>query len=217
MDVSVSTPFPVVSVTVRNLQAHQNVVIRGIDTPMIFNDNAGAVRVEDCVLTGLNGDCSQLHSNPGTPGANVTNCISIAFTRCVLEGGPAGVGGIGPVVCHWDAGVGLRAVNSTVTVYDTSLDGSAPAALFSSELFDELSPERHFEATSPLRKNQLGQLRFDGLPGDVVLLLIAPAAGQLPVPSYQGVLLIDPITAAVVLGVLSGPEGELLQNSSYPS
>ena len=201
--------FPIVSIRIRNLAADQHVVLRGIDGAVELVDNAGPVRFEDCRIKGVIGSCSEVHVTPGSPGLAVTNSTSVSLVRCEVIGGDGVTVDIGWFVCHAPGGPGLQAFDSVVVLYDTTVEGTPPILPFSSTVYDGLSPGRHFEATSPLRKNQAGQLRFAGQPGDVVLLLIAAGPGTLPVPLYQGVLLLGPISAAVVLGTLPGPDGEL--------
>ncbi len=197
--------------TVQGLQAHQRVVIRGIDGPFHLYDNAGTVRLEDCTIVGQPGDCASVFCVPPTAGVEATDSASVAITRCSLEGGAGNSNTVPPFNHCVGGGPGLKVFGSTVALYDSTVSGGAasgscpagtPTDISSGAVLQGLSPQHRFEATSPLRTAQLGSLDFEGTAGDLPILLISAGTDFLDAPQYQGVLLVGPITGVAVLGAL---------------
>ncbi len=112
-------------VTVRNIAAHQTVVLAGLSctvspfppaakTALTLENNAGSIRCEDCWFTGVgfpNGD----------PGARISLCNDVAFIRCTVKGG----GGWANYPCGGHGGRGMESSSSMVTLYDCFLSGGA--------------------------------------------------------------------------------------------
>ncbi|MFG0320165.1 MAG: hypothetical protein ACF8XB_23030 [Planctomycetota bacterium JB042] len=197
--------------TVQGLLPHHRVVIRGIDGAFHLFNNAGTVRLEDCTIVGKPGDCASVDCIPPTAGVEAITSASVAITRCTLVGGAANSNTVPPFNHCVGGGPGLKVFASTVVMYDSSVSGGSPAGscpggvpidLLSGTVLQGLAPQHRFEATSPLRTAQLGSLDFEGLPGDLPILLISAWTDLVDAPQYQGVLLVGPITGVAVLGAL---------------
>jgi hypothetical protein len=108
-------------VAVRNLGSNQSALLRGLrilpltQGPLSIEDNQGSVWIEDCSV-----DLPYLTQQP-EPGVDVSNTAHASFNRCVFIGSRAATA--------LDAGAGIRAVNSNVYVFDSTLTGGVGAAL----------------------------------------------------------------------------------------
>lgn len=119
-------------VTVRNLTATQQVVVRGIDVgpspPLsltlgcVVKDCSGAVWIEDCVILGEPGGLIFSFPTPGHAGVAVTNSTAVSLVRCVVTGGS---GHIAPPALGSNGGAGVHATSSSVTVHDSQIHGGA--------------------------------------------------------------------------------------------
>jgi len=106
-NVTVGTPF-----TVRDLAASRSVVLRGLvvfddGDALVLTDNAGPVVAEDCQFVGP-------VPGLGEPGAQITNCDAVTFTRCSVQGA-VGSNGADAIV----------STASDVTLQDCELQGGA--------------------------------------------------------------------------------------------
>jgi hypothetical protein len=134
---------------VSQVPAGQTVVLRGIhfDAHILFadfydggalraSDCAGAIRVEDCLLTAkpfvIFGGLI-----PGMNGATVVNCAAVDFVRCELIAGP-GVPAQMELSISCPAtrgGYGAEVKGSTVSFHDCTLKGGSGGASMSKPVF----------------------------------------------------------------------------------
>ncbi len=133
-------------IAVHDLSAGKTVTLRGLGGDgtaftqfgpnqggLVLSDNAGHVRVEDAEFKGGHGNNSWSLPNPLPPGhhpdgyhaAVVSNCTSVAFSRCTLTGG-TGASVDEETTDSWagHGGSGLSAFNADVSLTDCWLWGS---------------------------------------------------------------------------------------------
>jgi len=122
---------------IHNLSAGKTVLISGITANgvgnesegAIIHDNAGSVRLQDCLLTGDHGyngagpDAWLLHGS-GWDGARILNCADVALTRCTLRAGNGTTSSDEDLewLVGW-GGHGLLALSSTVNLNDCTMEG----------------------------------------------------------------------------------------------
>jgi hypothetical protein len=131
----------ILSLKVRHVPAGQCVVLRGLsltpffglDTGLVLADSAGGIWVEGCQLAGWHGDggsifnCSGVSDYPGQPALDVSQCAAVTVMRSTLSGGPGTFSNDPPKTISFnvstDGGPGLRAVSSSVALYECTLTG----------------------------------------------------------------------------------------------
>jgi hypothetical protein len=111
------------ALTVKNLAAHQVVVVSGLyvasttSSPGVtLTGNLGHVRLQGCTISGGKGS----FMNPAHAGVRVQDCLKVVLSACTLYGGSPGyLSGLSPVA----GGHGLQAIQSAVALYDCTLFG----------------------------------------------------------------------------------------------
>ncbi len=121
---------------VTNLPAGKTVLLGGLITAgqlpvhrgLYLEDNAGPVRMRDCVLQGYSVPpiwCKSEYDLPsGQDGAHVVNCDDVALIACTVRGGMGGSAEW--LLCLDQAGAGGRGMHeedSRVTLHDTTVVG----------------------------------------------------------------------------------------------
>jgi hypothetical protein len=142
-DVAVGTTdkVDVEHLVIRELLAGQQVVARnlrlfpggfGFPGGFTLTDNAGSIWIENCHGLGSQGNsvgdtvCSCYSNNPGGPGLDAANCASVTVVRSAILGGSgsdAYAFMVGPLGVATDAGPGVRAGDSSVALYESSVHG----------------------------------------------------------------------------------------------
>lgn len=96
-----ATPTVMGTARVQNLGADETVVLSGLSIATTYQNGstnlhalviqscAGAVRVQDCALTGAANGSSVLQSGSGGRGVQVTSSLNVVLTRCTILGGRA--------------------------------------------------------------------------------------------------------------------------------
>lgn len=103
---------------VRDLEPAKTVMIIGFQMAInsfVSKDNLGTVRIEDCKFRGHDGIEPQ--GFPGEPGGDIINSHDVSFIHCTL------IGGNGTYSLSAPGGPGLRVENSSLALYDCSLQG----------------------------------------------------------------------------------------------
>lgn len=123
------------AIRVRKLLAGSVVVLSGLRATgeanagnlsygLYLTNNAGAVRVDSCTLTGAN--FVSFSHNDGFDGVRCEGSSDVVFSRCILRGGIGGAGWFGdPNQPVGTGGRGLDARASQVTLWDSTSDGGA--------------------------------------------------------------------------------------------
>jgi hypothetical protein len=125
-------------IDVRNLSADQTVVLTGFeifsffmfvyaDHALSLEDNLGPVRIENCKLSGSDGE--NLYSSPdyhpdGWDGVHIENCQDVSLIHCSMTGGDGDdIGNWGPEGPTGDGGQGIIVIDSKVVLYDCGATG----------------------------------------------------------------------------------------------
>ena len=118
-DVRILARYSRPTVDVRNLVAGQQVTLRGFktDTGMSVSDSQGSVWFDEIEVDGQTASCSA----GGIDGVSAEDAAAVTITRCTLRGQTNDDLSY-PIAFKGD---GLSAVNSTVQVYDSLLEGGA--------------------------------------------------------------------------------------------
>lgn len=125
-------------IAIRNLSSQRRVVLRGLRAPsgseegLQVKNCAGQVWIEDCILTGAQGDGSFALAAPhedGFAGALIANSARVSFHRCTIAGG-AGDDYDPLFAIHGNGAAGLQTLDSDVAVYDCALSGGRGGDVF---------------------------------------------------------------------------------------
>lgn len=123
---------------VTNLPAGKSALLSGLTAVaqmpvhrgLFLEDNAGSVRVLDCVFDGYSvppvfcGDDEYDELDPGKDGAHVVHCSDVALVGCIVRGGTGGTAE--SLLCLNTGGAGGRGMHvdgSRVTLHDTRVIG----------------------------------------------------------------------------------------------
>ncbi len=136
---------------VRNVPAGQTFVLDGFmldvpfqvpgaHVPFIAQDNAGALRIQDCIFKGDAGSAGNwpagVSAYSGTSGVSLNACADVAFHACTMIGGP----GADLIDENIDAaptsgGVAIDAVSSTLIVDDCVLTGGVGGSAYDTVIY----------------------------------------------------------------------------------
>jgi len=132
------------TVTLRDLPSGERAVLRGLQQAspvagsgpgLVVEDCAGEVRVEACVWRGAHALLGSYQpfalAGPGAPGARVESCASIVFSACEFVGGEGAL--LEDEDQHpnaSDGGHALRALDSNVALYASTLRGGAGGSVY---------------------------------------------------------------------------------------
>lgn len=116
-----------VPMVIRNTPAGSTVVVHGLRSgsgsygsdALVLQDDAGQVRIQDCVLKGRVG---QNWPARGGSGVNVSNCQGVVLTRCTASGG-TGLGSGGGLTPPGHGGQGVLGRGSSVALHDCDARG----------------------------------------------------------------------------------------------
>lgn len=104
--------------------------VSGANTPFTAEDNAGALRIQDCTFEGDAGYAGSLpgtvSSYPGSPGAWLRNCGDVAFHGCTARGGTGA--DLWDEDIEWTAtagGAAIEARDCSVVLDDCTLTGGS--------------------------------------------------------------------------------------------
>lgn len=214
---------------VTNVAATMTVTVRGIDGAFVASHCDGRVRFEDVTTTGKAGTCDpELGLTYDAEGGMfVQDSDAVSFVHCTLQGAWGGFVVAPPFVCCSSPASGLIAKDSNVAVYQSTITlGKGFGSCADAPLIDQTNGAvfvydastigpRDLTGTSPLRKNEGGQIVVSGQPGDYVLLLLSLHSGFLSIGGVTGTLLLDgPFSGVFVLGPL--PAASLNISISFP-
>jgi hypothetical protein len=113
------------SITVKNLTSDEWVLVSGLRivamggiTPGVtLTNNAGQVRLNDCIITGSKGNS---WSQSAFAGLLVNSCPKVIVTGCTIKGGSMGfLSGEPPVA----GGHGVESISSSMALFDCTLTG----------------------------------------------------------------------------------------------
>jgi predicted outer membrane repeat protein len=128
------------TVEIKNLGANQSVLLSGLTVSassttvprlqrpgLNLSNNVGHVRARNCSFTGADGIASYSEMGNGGSGADIANCLSVAFVSCMFQGG------VGKSACDdfffscgapYDrGGHGVWSTLSIAAFYDCTLKG----------------------------------------------------------------------------------------------
>lgn len=185
-----------------------------------LDGNASRVSIHDCTALGGRGGAAWQQGSPGGAGLE-THGGQVFISNVAATGGDGG-GGANPHTPAFggDGGFGLfQSGNTVLLLLDSTLAGGfsgmalgsipvqAPAlgpAQFGGTPTPVPGFAKGFGIPKALREGTAASMLLAGQPGDLPLLLVAPAPAFLGSPLWKGILLVDPgaLAAPVPLGAI---------------
>jgi hypothetical protein len=183
--------------------------------------NLDEVALFDCTLVG--GDSGNGTPSPFVPAKGATslsiNSGDATIAGCTLTGGAEGAdndaqpGQSGSALTNFFASSDGRIQQSTLTAGPVQGAGTLAPAISDPPHKVKLlaEPARSLVLPDQLREGESGVLQIDGEPGDLAMVLLSADVTLIPLAGQEGTLVTDLVTlqGPIVVGVLSGPDGQL--------